>query len=587
MENESIEIIEDNNKKKGNKRPYVIVIVMALLLVVTITATSYAYFTANVSGTGQNNVVTTTSLEIEFTDGPQVALENATPGSYVEKTFKVENKGSGDTPYDIYMSDLINNFADKTDLVYTLTSSDGGANVVQTQIPDVNTKIVSNQIIRAGQTHNYVLRITFKETNDNQDDNKGKQFSTVIRINEVKAAMHQVTLHPNEGILDNTTISLPIGEIINNIPTPTRNGYNFEGWYLDSELTQKVTNETVMTTSINDLYAKYRLLPKATEAIQGLVFDANSTSTDVIGDTGLAYDGTSDNNLRYVGANPNNYVSFNNELWRIIGVMNNIENSSGQVQSLVKIIRDKRLGSFSWDSSASGVNNGWGVNEWSQADLMQELNNDYLGNVTIGTDGKWYTDNNNVKSTIIPSTIISSETQNQIESVVWKTGSPNNDNGTFVDFKTDVFTTQYSYTHERANTNGKICTSGDYCNDTVTRTSSWTGKVGLMYPSDYGYATSGGNVTNRQTCLGLGLNGWSNNCKYNDWLIPVQGVCTWTLSPFTNSSYSYAAFGIDLQGGVYPTGAGRPVDVYPVVFLKSTISITGGDGSSTNPYTIG
>src|SRR5574344_1562958 len=45
--------------------------------------------------------------------------------------------------------------------------------------------------------------------------------------------------------------------------------------------------------------------------------------------TEIVTDGTSDNNLRYIGATPNNYVSFNGELWRIIGVMNNIDNGSG------------------------------------------------------------------------------------------------------------------------------------------------------------------------------------------------------------------------------------------------------------------
>ena len=38
----------------------------------------------------------------------------------------------------------------------------------------------------------------------------------------------------------------------------------------------------------------------------------------------LKFDDTSDKNLRYIGANPNNYVKFNNELWRIIGVFNNV-----------------------------------------------------------------------------------------------------------------------------------------------------------------------------------------------------------------------------------------------------------------------
>ena len=201
MNNEDIEILED--KKKGSKRPYVIAIALALLLVVTITATSYAYFTGSVtnSGTINNTVVTTTSLQIEFTDGPTVGLENALPGTYVTKTFKVENKGSGDTTYDVYMSDLINDFADKTDLVYTLTSADGGANVSsQTQVPATSSKIVNSQLLRAGETHNYTLRIDFLETNDNQDDNKGKTFSTIIRVNEVQEA--QLAYSVESGDLD-------------------------------------------------------------------------------------------------------------------------------------------------------------------------------------------------------------------------------------------------------------------------------------------------------------------------------------------------------------------------------------------------
>ena len=523
MNNDNIEILEDNNKKKGNKRPYVISIVMALLLVITITATSYAYFTANVSGTGQNNVVTTTSLEIEFSDGPQVSLENAVPGQYIEKTFKVENKGSGDTPYDIYMSEVINNFVDKTDLVYTLTSSDGGANVAQTQISDTNTKIVNSYLLRAGETHNYTLRITFKETNDNQDDNKGKQFSTVIRVNEVKDA----------------------------VPP------------------------TIATT------------------IEALVSGGDSTSTDEIGDTGLAYDGTEDNNLRYIGENPNNYVSFNNELWRIIGVMNNVENSSGQTQSLVKIIRNESLGNYSWDTSASGVNGGYGVNEWSQADLMQELNNDYLGNVTIGTDGNWYSGQNNAKANAKPSTTISNAAQNQIESVKWNLGSPSNNAGSYDSYLNSV-TSSTTYTRERSNYTGKICTSETLCNDTVTRTSSWTGKVGLMYPSDYLYATSGGNATNRQTCLGLGMyTSWSKtsyaNCKDNDWLKPASGS-TLTLSPYAHSSYAIHVFAVDSTGAFGNSHASdaRGADgVHPVVFLKSSVKILSGTGTQTDPYTIG
>lgn len=53
-----------------------------------------------------------------------------------------------------------------------------------------------------------------------------------------------------------------------------------------------------------------------------------------------------------------------------------------------------------------------------------------------------------------------------------------------------------------------MCTSGNYCNDCnepAEFSLSWKGLVGLMYPSDYGYATSGGSITNRTTCLNKSL----------------------------------------------------------------------------------
>lgn len=69
-----------------------------------------------------------------------------------------------------------------------------------------------------------------------------------------------------------------------------------------------------------------------TDQVQDIVAGSSSSTTDII-DKGtgtddctitLAYDGTSDNNLRYVGKNPCNFVRYNGELWRIIGVMKNV-----------------------------------------------------------------------------------------------------------------------------------------------------------------------------------------------------------------------------------------------------------------------
>ena len=311
-------------------------------------------------------------------------------------------------------------------------------------------------------------------------------------------------------------------------------------------------------------------------------------------DSSLVSDETTDNNKRYIGSNPNNYVRFNNELWRILGVMNNIETSSGQTQSLLKIRRADPLGNYSWDTSASTINNESGINQWGAsdgyegADLMRELNTDYLGNTYEGIDGKWYNGSNDRKTANMPTSTINQSSQDMIETVIWNLGSPSNNNGTYDSSWISNITPSTSYTRERASTNGKICTSGNYCNDTVTRTSTWTGKVGLLYPSDYGYSTIGGTTTPRATCLNTSMNSWESysDCYNNSWIYNST-LFQWTLSPRAYSSSADYVFSVSSSGHVHFNNASNANAVSPVVFLKSAISITGGDGTSNDPYTLG
>ena len=65
-------------------------------------------------------------------------------------------------------------------------------------------------------------------------------------------------------------------------------------------------------------------------------------------------------NIRYIGANPNNYVSVDGELWRIIGVMKNVDDGTGNKSDRVKLIKNESIGLYSWDSSDSSVNSGCG-----------------------------------------------------------------------------------------------------------------------------------------------------------------------------------------------------------------------------------
>ena len=278
---------------------------------------------------------------------------------------------------------------------------------------------------------------------------------------------------------------------------------------------------------------------------------------------GLKKDNTVDTNIRYYGSDPNNYVSFNNELWRIIGVFGNN----------VKLVRKDSLGSLSWDSSESSVNDGWGVNEWSQADLKNYLNTMYYGGDTTVTcyDGR------NNQTTTCPTNTLDNTAKTLIDNYTWNTGAPNYSK--LYDSTTNTLDTVEFYKAERGNETGKICSSGKWCNDTVTRTTEWTGYIALPYLTDWAYASENSICeTNMQ------VQASSNNfiCNNNNWM-QRRG---WTLSPsaFTiNANYVWYVDGLPN----FTNASNALADaVFPAIYLKSNVLIERGTGSETNPYTL-
>ena len=315
--------------------------------------------------------------------------------------------------------------------------------------------------------------------------------------------------------------------------------------------------------------------------LAGYVSELASTDT-----TNLAIDDYG--NVRYIGADPNNYVSVDGEVWRIIGTMRGIDDGTGNKSDRVKLIRASSIGYYSWDASESSVNDGTGVNEWSQADLMKLLNPGYESESVGGSlywnsgSGTCYNgQNNRTKACNFTSIGIKDKLKALISDAVWNTGA--NDGKTYTYY--NIITSKF-YELERSNNIGKICTSGDWCNDTVERTTTWTGKVGLMYASDYGYATSGGSTTDRTTCLNTNLSHWGkgNDCYKNDWLF--YNSWQWTLSLYADSYRAYGTFIVYENSPVGYDYAYINAAARPVVYLSSSVGIESGDGSSGNPFTL-
>ena len=256
-----------------------------------------------------------------------------------------------------------------------------------------------------------------------------------------------------------------------------------------------------------------------------------------------------ENGYRYEGKNPNNYVWFNNEPWRIIGVFDEV--SHGQSgQNLVKIIRADSLGGFTWHKS--------NTNDWTASSLMNLLNGAYL-NAEDGTDsGYCYGYSTTVPSNCDYTSIgISATYRSMIENVTWYLEG----------YSSTSATAEAFYGYER----GTTVSSG--------MPTSTTGYIGLMYPSDYGYsvlASSCARTTNLSSYN-------SSSCAGESWLYG-QGY-EWTITP--HSSNSDYVFRVSSYGDLSSNGAIAGYSARPSLYLDSSVYVVDGNGSMSDPYIIG
>ena len=316
------------------------------------------------------------------------------------------------------------------------------------------------------------------------------------------------------------------------------------------------TNATKTTTTVNSV--TYNLASSV-----GLMNDRKGSMSTGI-DAG---------NIRYYGANPNNYIYFNCsdynnqssstcETWRIIGVFD----------GKVKIMRGSQIGKYSWDSSASGTNTSYAVNEWSQADLMKLLNSGYDSESVGGSlywnagSGTCYNGkSNSTTSCNFTSTGLKNETtRNMIAETTYYTRG-HNTASIFVDVM---------YDKERVS--GTVITG-----TTPTRTLTWTGKVAIPYPSDYGYAADLSlcqkqlGSYNDATCT---ANNWMKNIVTNN-----GGNLGWLLTPHSDAA-NFAWYVISSGRVNCNTGADDALGVVPVLSLNSELDIGSGSGTSSSPY---
>ena len=496
------------------KNKIILVIILILISLIALVGSSYALLTKSFKSKKLSMEVGT--LKIDFAEGNAINMANAAPMTDSDGlkstpyTFTITNGGDINAYYTVSNEEELANTLDTNYLKMRLTGSDGYDSGIK-RLKDLGTstyRIVDERALLKSKSVTYKLYLWI--ASDAGNDIQNKIYKSKIVVNGASNK-------------------------------------------------QPVATETLIAKA-NPENLDYNTATEAQKKEMWTFTHEATEQTTVLTD------------YRYIGADPNNYIEFNDELWRIIGVFDT-DDGTGKVEKRLKIIRNEPIGDYSWDTkdSTTGAESDYGKNEWTDARLNYLLNPGHESETAGGSlywnrgAGNCYEGLNYSTTTCdFTTTGLTEKARAMIGNAKWYLGGSN----TFDDVTAPMF-----YTRERG--------TGVYSG----RSTSWTGKVGLMYPSDYGYATSGGSSTNRASCLAKEIFVWDDSlvsdCKNNDWIYN-SGLWQWTISPFGDESDG--VFDVFDAGGVGYDYTNSYGTARPVVHLKSTIKVISGSGTKESPY---
>ena len=264
---------------------------------------------------------------------------------------------------------------------------------------------------------------------------------------------------------------------------------------------------------------------------------------------------------RYYGPNPNNYICLDMEdgstcpdkhLYRIIGsIYEELEGTNRLKVIKTTPLTDGTTKGYAWDSG--------NVNIWTTI-----TNGNYSNSLTSGASlmkllnsGDWWN-----KTSTFANYGLTEKAKSYITTSRYYLGGYNTSQG--------VMTNQF-YAYERGSTRYD-----------TNRPLYWDGYVGLMYPSDYGYATGNSCVTRTNPY------NYDGGCKNKDWLWMTTSSdftngAEWLMSP--DSGNSNDVFDVNSSGYVsYSRDSITVLSVRPTFYLKSDTNISSGEGTLNNPY---
>ena len=514
-----------------NRKKVLLMISLSLFMVAIISIGTYAIWSSELL-TG-NNSITTGQVKMSYTESNEIGMDNALPIK--------DEEGK-----------LLTNYFDFQVLSYIKTRA--------------------NDSTQRKLNYNIILEpITV--------DNPLSDSEIKIYLTKVENGTETVVVEPTTIEKLNNKVLSSKEETFSNNKSEVVTNYRLRVWI----------DESVDTNRLNEKKYSYKFRVNinneavpvkkdyALEFVQANVGkNGLEEITHEIDDT-LQVDSRFATEYRYRGGNVNNYVTFNNETWRIIGIIPT-EDTDGNVENRFKIVKDESIGNYDWDSaeeiaynynkdeslammfneysiSSNDVNNL--IDYSSYYDIIKtapdpflctECGNNWARPATLNTylNGAYYNSLSEIAKSMIGATkyYLGGNIETSITSdAIWQ--------------------------YERKKVND---TSDTYYYDTIMQNDA-SKKIALMYASDYGYAASKKCTNNLYE-----YNSSANCITSNNWLDKSQ--FEWLLTP---TSAAHIA-SLETDGKIYDSSYNVSNEVRPVLTLSSNVKISNGSGTSSDPY---
>ena len=277
------------------KRKIVLLISLIILFVIMAIGSSYALWTAAASQEGYN-VVVTDCFDVTLTGTNDISLENNYPvtnsAGLRQTPYNFKIKNICNTTMNYYLNlEMLNgttlpvqylNFSLNGTTVQSLGEKDNSNAYINKNV--MSSKVLEHGVLHANQEKEYNLRLWIDENATNEDVGFTYFASKIVVVTMLSVSIDEllddgiIAYNPMGGTLEREMDYLVDGKV-ENPPIPTRDGYEFLGWYTQETDGTLATSETVLNSG-DTLYARWIQNPYTItyDLDGGTLANANPTS---------------------------------------------------------------------------------------------------------------------------------------------------------------------------------------------------------------------------------------------------------------------------------------------------------------------